>query len=128
MKFTSFQYLLLFIGILLFHVKSEVCYAISVDEVSIGSYCKFSGNESSEENIQILLIRNNDSWTTSPCEKVENITVSCPASDNSVFRNLSNFNLLQFVHTKKYFSLISHNSLFSAITIHISLLVNILRI
>lgn len=123
----SFKYLLLITIALISGVSGEVHSGIGSSKKCVLTYCQLRNNESSKTIDHILLIRNNESWLISPGEKVENITVSCPVSDVSAFRYANNSNLQLIIFTIKNFSLISHNILFLARTVHLSSFVNVLR-
>jgi hypothetical protein len=89
---------------------------------------QFSKNESSEKDYLNLELSESKSKPTNQGEKVETIVITCPVSKYSEVRRINLFTLQKIVFSKKNCSLISYYYLLISKTLHISPLVNILRI
>jgi hypothetical protein len=87
-----------------------------------------SENESPEKDCLNLELRENGSRPTNHGEKVEKIVITCPVSNYSEIRLIKLFTLQKIVFSKKKYSMISHYYLLISKTLHVSPLVNILRI
>jgi hypothetical protein len=87
-----------------------------------------SENGSTEKNCLNLELKESKSRPTNHGEKVETIVITCSVSKYSEVRLLNLLILQKLVLLKKNYSLISHSYLLISKTLHISTLVNILRI
>lgn len=87
-----------------------------------------SENGPTEKNCQNLELKENESRPTNHGEKCETIVLACPVSKNSEVRIVNVYTLQQLALIKKSYSLISHCYLLISKTLHLSPLVNILRI
>jgi hypothetical protein len=89
---------------------------------------QFSKNEFSEKDCLTLELNESNSRPTNQGEKVETIVIICPVSKFSEVRLPDILSDENIAFSRKNYSTISHNSLLISQTLHISSLVNILRI
>jgi hypothetical protein len=128
MKLLPLKYLTVFI-ILLFSLEiSKVQLNHSNKELGEITLSQCSKNESTEKNCPNLELSENGSRPTSHGEKVETIVIPYPVINYSEVRLINLFTLQKIVFSKKSYSIISHYCLLISKTLHISPLVNILRI
>jgi hypothetical protein len=87
-----------------------------------------SGNEKFSKNEKTLELKADDSTSTSSGLKVEIMAISGPVSFDSKDDHFSNFNLQIKLYSKKKYSLISHSTLLTSKTLHLSPLITKLQI
>lgn len=92
------------------------------------SLTQFSKNEISEKDFLTLELNESNSRPTTQGEKVETIVIICPVSKYSEVRLIDILTLQKIAFLKKQYSIISHYYLLFSKTLHLSSLVNILRI
>ena len=128
MKLLPLKYLTVFI-ILVFSLEVSKGQLIhSNKEFGAIILSQFSENESPENTCLNLELRENGSRPTNHGEKVETIVITCPVSKSSDVRRINFFTIQKIVFSKKNFSLISHYYHLISEILHLSPLVNILRI
>ena len=86
------------------------------------------GDDKLNKNDQNLELKTDDSTSTSSGLKVEIMAISGPVSFDSKDDHISNFNLQINIYSKKKYSLISHSTLFTSKTLHLSPLITKLQI
>ena len=92
------------------------------------SLTQFSKNEFSEKDCLTLELGESNSRPTNQGEKVETIVIICPVSKFSEVRLIDILTLQKIAYLKKEYSIISQCYLLISKRLHISSLVNILRI
>jgi hypothetical protein len=128
MKILQLRYVTVFI-ILLFSLQiSKGQESLDNKEFGVIILNQGSENGSTENNCLNLELKESKSRPTNQGEKVETIVITCSVSKYSEVRLLNLLTLQKLVLLKKNYSLISHCYLLISKTLHISTLVNILRI
>ena len=128
MKILQLRYITVFI-ILLFSLqigKGQLSHGNK--EFGVIILNQGSENGSTENNCLNLELKESKSRPTNQGEKVETIVITCSVSKYSEVRLLNLLTLQKLVLLKKNYALISHCYLLISKTLHISTLVNILRI
>jgi hypothetical protein len=128
MKLLPLEYLTVFITLLFSLEISQDQLNHANKEIGEITLIRYSENKSSEKDYPNLELRKNESRQTNQGEKVETIVINGPVTKYSKVRLINLFTLQKIVFLKKNSHLLSqHCHLFSK-TLHISTLVNILRI
>ena len=128
MKILQLRYITVFI-ILLFSLqigKGQLSHGNK--EFGVIILNQGSENESTGNNCLNLELKESKSRPTNQGEKVETLIITCSVSKYSEVRLLNLLTLQKLVLLKKNYSLISNCYLLISKTLHISPLVNILRI
>ena len=128
MKILQLRYVTVFI-ILLFSLQiSKGQLSHGNKELGVIILKQGSENGSTGNNCLNLELKESNSRPTNHGEKVETIVITCSVSKYSEVRLLNLLTLQKLVLLKKNYALISHYYLLISETLHISTLVNILRI
>ena len=128
MKILQLRYVTVFI-ILLFSLQiSKGQESLDNKEFGVIILNQGSENGSTENNCLNLELKESKSRPTNQGEKVETIVITCSVSKYSEVRLFNLLTLQKLLLLKKNYSLTSHCYLLISKTLHISTLINILRI
>lgn len=122
------KYRLIFIITLFLICIVNIFFIVVSPEMMAKTDSHLFGDDKLNKNDQNLELKTDDSTSTSSGLKVEIMAISGPVSFDSKDDHISNFNLQINIYSKKKYSLISHSTLFTSKTLHLSPLITKLQI